>query len=256
MSGGRRTDKRGQARHGRRGEVFGIRLTADERAELEKLRKAVPGPRALGPWLLWRARAGTAVVPAPAAAVVPATAAAVVPARAGSTSEPRIVVDLCAGTGAWSEPYRKAGYDVRRVTLPEQDVRDFEPPAGVWGVLAAPPCTEFSLAKNGHPRDFAKGLECVVACLRIIARASPRWWALENPTGYLSRWLGTPRDVFEPCDFGQPWTKRTAIWGTFRLPERGPFVEPEGSIFDRTRDPEELARTPAGFARAFFEANP
>ena len=43
-----------------------------------------------------------------------------------------------------------------------------------------------------------------------------------------SRFLGTPRDVFEPCDFGDPWTKRTALWGNFRLPVRGPFVAPTG----------------------------
>ena len=28
----------------------------------------------------------------------------------------RIILDLCAGTGAWSEPYLLAGYDVRRIT--------------------------------------------------------------------------------------------------------------------------------------------
>lgn len=29
-----------------------------------------------------------------------------------------VILDLCAGTGAWSEPYREAGYDVRRIDLP------------------------------------------------------------------------------------------------------------------------------------------
>lgn len=51
---------------------------------------------------------------------------------------PKIILDLCGGSGAWSEPYRKAGYDVRLVTLPENDVRFYEPPLGVHGVLAAP----------------------------------------------------------------------------------------------------------------------
>lgn len=27
-----------------------------------------------------------------------------------------VILDLCAGTGAWSEPYAKAGYEVWRVT--------------------------------------------------------------------------------------------------------------------------------------------
>jgi hypothetical protein len=163
-------------------------------------------------------------------------------------------LDLCAGSGAWSEPYAAAGYEVIRVTLPD-DVRTFATQADVWGVLAAPPCTEFSLAKNGQPRDFVAGMECVNACMRIVLQARPRWWALENPVGYLGRFLGTPRDTFEPCDFGDPWTKRTALWGDFALPVRGPFVAPTGSAMDRSTAAAR-AVTPPGFARAFFEANP
>jgi hypothetical protein len=160
---------------------------------------------------------------------------------------------------------------VVRVTLPAQDVRLSRPPREqVWGILAAPPCDQFSLARNGHksPRDFIKGMECVNACLRIIHQCAPQWWALENPAGLLSRWLGTPRDVFEPCDFGDPWTKRTAIWGSFVIPRRGPFVAPLGggppcSVCDPQRRrrswcsrADHRAVTPPGFARAFLEANP
>jgi|GEM_PF-329979 len=172
-----------------------------------------------------------------------------------------VVLDLCGGSGAWSEPYKSAGYDVRIITLPAADVRTWQPSkelleaGAVRGVLAAPPCTEFSIAKNGRERDLAGGLEAVCACLRIIALVRPVWWALENPTGLLGRWLGTPRDVFEPHEFGDPWTKRTALWGDFEIPERGPFVQPIGSAMDR-KTPAEQAITPPGFARAFYEANP
>ena len=67
----------------------------------------------------------------------------------------KIILDLCAGTGAWSRPYAEAGYDVRVVTLPEQDVRLYEPPRRVRGVLAAPPCTYFCNMRNcrGVPTD-------------------------------------------------------------------------------------------------------
>lgn len=182
-----------------------------------------------------------------------------------------MILDLCAGSGSWSAPYVEAGYTVFRVTLPELDVRTFIPPRNVWGVLAAPPCDQFSIARNGHPqraRDYVRGMACVNACLRIIQQAAPKWWALENPTGLLSRWLGTPRDVFEPCDFGDPWTKRTALWGRFQLPRRGPFVPPlGGGPFCSVCDPERRkttwcsnvahrAKTAPGFARAFYEANP
>lgn len=58
----------------------------------------------------------------------------------------KIILDLCGGTGSWSNPYKEAGYDVQLVSLPNNDVKDFvllgKP---VYGILAAPPCTEFSL---------------------------------------------------------------------------------------------------------------
>ncbi len=170
----------------------------------------------------------------------------------------RIVLDLCSGSGSWSEPYKRAGYDVRRVTLPEFDVRIYQPPErGVWGILAAPPCTEFSLARNGSAkgRDFFAGLEVVAACLRVVVTARPRWWALENPIGMLSHWLGAPVDTWEPYEFGDPWSKATAIWGEFSRPERGPFVKPKASAARRST-PAARAVTPPGFARAFFNANP
>lgn len=175
---------------------------------------------------------------------------------------PPVILDLCSGTGAWSDPYVQAGYDVRRITLPAIDVRFYAPPNAVHGVLAAPPCEAFSLARNGNPPsqdELTCGLGVVVACLRVIALARPSWWALENPVGRLAHCLGRPRYTFEPWWFGDPWTKSTSLWGTFRLPPVTPdssgFVRPTYSAADRTTRVER-ARTPPGFARAFFQANP
>ena len=58
----------------------------------------------------------------------------------------KIILDLCGGTGAWSRNYKDAGYDVRLVTLPEHDVRLYQPPDNVYGILAAPPCTHFAVS--------------------------------------------------------------------------------------------------------------
>lgn len=281
------TRARGQNLHGRRGAVFSVRLTDDERAHLETLQQTEEGPRALGAFLKWRALQGVAstvpgrVVPRRGSTRSIADAGTTPPrqgdnrrgtTRAAPPIGQRLVLDLCGGSGSWSRPYAEAGYRVQLVTLPDHDVRTFVPPPGVWGILAAPPCTEFSMARNGNrdtrPHDFIAGMECVNACLRIILQSRPAWWALENPTGHLSKFLGTPRDVFEPCEFGDPWTKRTALWGDFALPERGPFVKPlGGGPFCRVCDPSgtqtawcsnaaHRAVTPAGFARAFFAANP
>lgn len=45
-----------QTKRGRWGSVFPLRLTDEERAELEALRDATAGPEGLGPWLVWAAR--------------------------------------------------------------------------------------------------------------------------------------------------------------------------------------------------------
>lgn len=268
-----------QQRGGRRGDNFVLRLTPEERLELEGMRDETAGPRALGPWLVWAAR--RAFMPEPilprhgnatsmgnaassgkrgssghcqSSGIAPPGAA--VAAAAAMPAQRRVILDLCAGTGAWSDPYRLSGYDVRRVTLPDGDVHSMRvPPERVHGILCAPPCTEFSLAKNGQRRDIRAGLETVSACLRLVVACRPVWWALENPVGFLSHYLGPSRDVWEPYEFGDPHTKATAIWGEFRIPERGPFVEPVESAMARPTA-EERAITPSGFARAFFEANP
>lgn len=255
-----------QARGNRRGSVFPLRLTESERKAIEALRDAVGGPIATGPWMLWRCLSLGNTPPAGCAidGVIPDQAA-----RAGNTrarsgrvipgrvlpAQRRIILDLCGGSGSWSRPYASAGYRVINVTLPAHDVRTFKPPKRVHGILCAPPCTEFSVAKNGHPRDLVKGMACVNACMRIVLQCRPQWWALENPQGLLGRFLGTATDWFQPYQFGDPWTKRTCLWGEFTIPKRGPYVRPLGS-HPHAGNPAKWAETPPGFARAFFEANP
>ena len=284
---------KGQRSRGtRRGNVFPVRIAPEVRAMLELQCSRDDGPKALGPWMIWRALVaprissvgntgarGAGAGNAGPGEVIPGRQGNAAAAGAGSlvalTGQPiavpvaeRLIVDLCSGSGSWSEPYKQAGYRVRRFTLPHYDVRElpaFDEP--VWGVLAAPPCTEFSLAKNGRERDFRAGLETVSACLRLIAAAQPRWWALENPVGLLARFLGRPVDVFDPHEYGDPWTKRTALWGSFGVPARGPHVRPidGGGPLCSICHPDEprtcsladhLAITPPGFARAFCDANP
>lgn len=115
----------------------------------------------------------------------------------------------------------------------------------------------FSVRLTDEERSAVEGLKALGggprAIGRVIALARPTWWALENPVGHLGRWLGTPRDVFQPCDFGDPWTKRTALWGDFVIPSRT-CVAPAGGMPGHT--PAARAVTPPSFAQAFFEANP
>ncbi len=186
----------------------------------------------------------------------------------------KIILDLCGGTGSWSKPYKEAGYDVRLITLPEHDVRLYSPPGNVYGILAAPPCTEFSYAKHFHGKgnykhDFRAGLEIVSACMRIILTCKPKFWALENPNGYLKKWLLEPTMIFEPWQYGDPWQKTTALWGEFNKPVKTVTEKPEGIVkfsmlkskeiypeyYGKLSRQERRAITPPGFAKAFFKAN-
>lgn len=143
-----------------------------------------------------------------------------------------------------------------------------------------PPCTMFSLARTTAktPRDFNKGMETVEACLRIIwecrKRDGLKFWALENPKGYLRQFLGKPPLTFNPCDYGDPHTKSTDLWGYYNEPKKSHVVLteeqkkrmsvnsrelpklPEGYSAPDGRQAARRAMTPQGFAKAFFKANP
>lgn len=225
----------------------------------------------------------------------------------------RIILDLCGGTGSWARPYEKAGYDVVHITLPDYDVTKttmtktsvlfigqngaknlYVAWSEIYGILAAPPCTEFSIAKNRDiPRNIERGMTIVNACMEIVKHATEHkhsileWWALENPAGLLHHFMGAPKLVFQPWWYGDPWTKRTMIWGYFDIPKRkyyrwedvpqieGLYVRPtrmKPSIVAMHKSAQALipqlrkfkveddaafrAITPPSFAKAFFEANP
>jgi|SRR3990167_249763 len=211
------------------------------------------------------------------------------------TNSQKIILDLCGGTGSWSKPYRDANYDVRIVTLPSQDVKTYQPPEYVYGVLAAPPCTMFSFARTNakRKRNLEEGMETVKACLHIIWSCQYRinrdtqkypplkFWALENPKAMLAWFLGKPTFEFHPYEFGDGYKKRTALWGWFSVPKKSPTPMTKEMValcktnsrplpkFDALKSKEihgkyygiydrstRRAITPAGFAEAFFKANP
>ncbi len=197
----------------------------------------------------------------------------------------KIILDLCGGTGAWSKPYKEAGYDVRLITLPENDVRTYMPPNNVYGIFAAPPCTMFSLARTRAktPRDLKQGMEIVIACLNIIweCRYKKRleFWTLENPMGYLRQFLGKPIFTYNPYEFAltkaEAYTKKTDLWGYFNNPKKDKRLRleiwltseeikkvkqnirklPSISEITGSTQADKRAITPSGFAQAFFKAN-
>lgn len=216
----------------------------------------------------------------------------------------KIILDLCGGTGSWSKPYRDAGYDVRVITLPRYnlfDTRERERERliqfynrdemvmeevnadDVYGIFAAPTCTMFSLARTTAktPRDFESAIKLVGKCLEIIwfCRASNesqlKFWALENPMGYLRQFLGRPKFTFSPEEYGENFTKKTDIWGYFNEPKKCPRKMTEGEKLLSARNNRVLPQLPedyvmpdgwnvqaarrsmtsAKFAEAFYKAN-
>jgi hypothetical protein len=178
------------------------------------------------------------------------------------------ILDLCGGSGSWSQPYADAGYNVLVIDPVRDtgDVRLLSAKQGrVHGILAAPPCTDFAV--SGARWWAAKGESALVealsimdACLRIVAVQLPVWWALEQPVGRARTYLGPPRLIFNPCDYGDPYTKRTLIWGRFVPPRKRPVPPTEGSKMHKLPPSPQRAAlrsvTPPGFARAFYEVNP
>lgn len=202
----------------------------------------------------------------------------------------KIILDLCGGTGSWSKPYKDAGYDVRLITLPEYDVFTYEPPKGVYGILAAPTCTEFSLARTRteiRDRQLEPAMKLVKRCLEIIWQqqyelpyknakvTTLKFWALENPRGFLRYFLGNPPLEFSPFDYGDTYKKRTHLWGNYNIPVKTPVKcnsvkfdatllddlpeFPDGFVYNKGcgLDKRQVRRsiTPQGFAQAFFKAN-
>ncbi len=190
----------------------------------------------------------------------------------------KIILDLCGGTGAWSRPYKDAGYDVRIITYPNNDIKCYAPPQNVHGILAAPPCTHFSRVRTTprEPRNLRVGFSAVESCLRIIWECnfnSPlQFWALENPYALLINFLGAPSMVFDPSEFGDKHNKKTALWGKFNHPKKIMTKQKFTSLAVKNdafrKIPEEYIRdpfmrkdavqrsiTPEKFAQAFFEAN-
>ena len=205
----------------------------------------------------------------------------------------KTILSLFDYTGNWSKPYSEAGYNVIQLDIKHgQDIFEDTIPAAisyhqegkkVHGILSAVPCTDFAVSgarwfkeKETQPAQyFGKDVQFentvdmsigfVLATLFLVELFQPKWWVIENPIGRLHTLVpevGNPKMYFNPCDFGEPYTKKTALYGEFntRL-YKTPVLALEGSKMwrlyggksDRTKELRSV--TPVGFAKAFFNAN-
>jgi hypothetical protein len=208
----------------------------------------------------------------------------------------KIILSLFDYSGGWSKPYRDAGYTVIQVDIKLgidifevlADVLDQIAEHGavsVYGILAAPVCTDFSASgawcwkkketqpagyNNPKTIDFDNTVEhsifMVLATLEIIERLNPVFYAIENPVGRIAKLVPEIGKAwyFQPYEFGDPYTKKTGIYGKFNKPvktpvepikycEQGSWTQKLGGKSERTKALRSV--TPPGFAKAFFEAN-
>jgi len=190
----------------------------------------------------------------------------------------KIILSLFDRSGVWAAPFVAAGYDVRSIDLQIDDVdvmdinrewlEDYDLTM-IHGILAANPCTDFAVsgARWWKEKDEDGRTDVSVKLVQhtraIIEHLKPSFWALENPVGRIGELtgLGKPALQFQPNNFGDPWTKRTQIWGNFNpnLP-LAPVEPTEGSRAWKLRgdvaaQKELRSETPEGFALAFAVAN-
>ena len=209
----------------------------------------------------------------------------------------KIILSLCDFTGASVLPYHEAGYhviqvdpkledyqdeNITRLSMTAQDllsIIEFFPE--VHGLIMMPVCTDFTVScsrlwkvKDQDGRTD-KSLELVIACLNIKDIVRPAWWMLENPVGRLPSLLpdrlGRPVMYFNPCDYGDPYNKKTGLWGDFipplplfigedrsvkpiKVSSQGSWIMKLGGSSEKTKALRSV--TPAGFALAFYDVNP
>ena len=184
------------------------------------------------------------------------------------------ILSLCDYSGVWGDQYAD-DYEVIKVDLQcGGDVRLFEclPRKDIRGIIAQPPCDH--LAGSGARWWAGKGraalldaLSIADACLRAVAIYKPAWWVLENPVGRLSKYYGKPEYTFHPHQYAgyaddpdsEAYTKRTCLWGRFKIPETNPVDPALGSKMHRLGPGPQRknirSKTPQGFARAFRSVN-
>ncbi len=187
----------------------------------------------------------------------------------------KTILILFEQSGVFTRLYRDMGYNVIQIDmkLDGTDARLLKRIEGnMYGILAFPPCTH--LAASGARWWASKGdsalveaLSCVDLVFRMVQIYKPAFWAMENPVGRLTSYIGSPVFSFHPCEFAgyadepseEAYTKKTCLWGVFNIPQYKSVAPKLGSKMHRISPGPERQNirslTPMGFARAFVQAN-
>jgi hypothetical protein len=188
------------------------------------------------------------------------------------------VISMADYTGNMVAPWVEAGYECWIVDLQHEpgvnrdgllvrvgiDVLDWLPPMLPWSAcFAFPPCTD--LAVSGARWFQGKGLKRLAKAIEVFGRCVEicEWtgapWFVENPVSVISTHFRKPDFTFDPCDYGDPYTKKTCLWtgGGFTMPPKTPVIPTDGSkmhLIPPGPDRANLrSETPPGFAKAVFK---
>lgn len=91
-------------------------------------------------------------------------------------------------------------------------------------------------------------MKVVEACLQIIWKSrmdgNMKFWALENPVGFLRQFLGIPRHTIRQWWYGADQDKPTDLWGYYNFPSPTVMEKPPG-----LQERESIAMLPGGRPR-------
>lgn len=192
----------------------------------------------------------------------------------------QVMISCFDKSGNMAKPWAEAGYLCYCVDLqhPKGETRDgniirvgadmleWMPPRGSIAFAAFfPPCTDVAVSGARWFQD--KGIGALIHTLRLfeVSVKLAEWcgapYLIENPVSTISTYWRKPDYSFDPCDYGDPYTKKTCLWtgGGFVMPPKSRVEPTEGSKMHlMAPSPDRADRrseTPKGFARAVFEAN-
>jgi hypothetical protein len=146
------------------------------------------------------------------------------------------------------------------------DMLSWMPPRGEIAFAAFfPPCTHVAVSGARWFKD--KGIGALIQTLKLfeVSVKLAEWtgapYLIENPVSTISTYWRKPDYMFDPCDYGEPYTKKTCLWtgGGFQMPFKNRVEPTLGSKMHlMAPSPDRANRrseTPMGFAKSVFEAN-
>lgn len=207
----------------------------------------------------------------------------------------KLILSLYDYTTAWVKPYIANGYPVivwdykvEGDILSEKFWNAVMPYAEyVYGILSAPPCTDFAGSGARWWKQKDKDTEMISVSCALVEWVlhikdffkNLKFWVLENPVGRIEKLIPELKPYrkmsFHPFEYAgnicnpedESYTKKTILWGNFNEPVKNPvecLYKPHGSSpnawYNKVGGKSEAAKahrskTPIGFANAFYKAN-